>query len=474
MVSSRLYDGSLVTARLIGTTVRLVLDGGLPALPFVTPSSAAGTTGVTPAQALAHNRAVVRASTVADWLPRVTTYDGSRESASSLVECGAVSVPETFDGLGTLSVVGFDPARPGEPDVTAVATASQTAYMSTSHLYVATAPWSRFGQAGGPLVMPDFSGGPTRIYGFDLSGASARYVGMGTVDGTVAGSWSMDEHDGVLRVATTTSGMSPDSSVVMLRPESGRLLDIGRLDGLGVGQQLKSVRWFGDLAVLVTFQQVDPFYVLDLSDPARPRVTSELHLPGWSSYLHPVGPHLVLGLGQSAPAGVEPPPLPMEPPVSAAPSAGGGVTGTATAAPKPGTPSNPGRAPTFPHVRPSHAKATLFDISDPAHPRALDTVTYRRGGTAMAGGQPHQVTWLPQSHVLLTVLSGTPWSGWAPSPVTPVPAAWLSVLTVHDGSLHNRLVAVPEATAPYAVRTLPLADGRVVLVAGDSVRFVAV
>jgi hypothetical protein len=474
LVDSRLYDGSLVTARQVGTTVRLVLEGGLPSLPFETPSSVDGATGITPAQALAHNRAVVRASTIADWLPEATTYDGGvSRSTSSLVERADVSVPETFDGLGTLSVVGFDPARPDETDAVAVATSSQAAYMSTGHLYVAASPWSPSVQPGGPLVVPDAFGGPTRIYGFDLSGTSARYVGMGTVDGTVAGSWSMDEHDGMLRVATTTTGMAPETSVIVLRPEAGRLLDVGRVGGLGVGQQLRSVRWFGDLAVLVTFQQVDPFYVVDLADPARPRVTGELHLPGWSSYLHPVGPHLVLGLGQAASAVVEPPPLPMEP---GAPSAGDGVAGTVTASPAPGPKPEPkpDDAPTFPMIRPDHAKATLFDISNPAHPRALDTVTYRRAGTAMAGGQPHQVTWLPDRHVLVTVLSGDPPWGWGPQVGTPVPAAWLSVLTVRHGSLDNRLVAVPEATDVSAVRTLPLADGRVVLVAGDSVRFVTV
>ena len=101
----------------------------------------------------------------------------------------------------------------------------------------------------------------------------------------------MDEHDGVLRVAVSSDSAATATSIVLLRPESGRLVDLGRLDGLGVGQELKSVRWFDDLAVLVTFQQTDPFYVVDLADPAHPRVLGALHLPGWSSYLHPVGPH---------------------------------------------------------------------------------------------------------------------------------------------------------------------------------------
>jgi hypothetical protein len=237
---------------------------------------------------------------------------------------------------------------------------------------------------------------------------------------------------------------------------------------LGTGQSLKAVRWFGDLAVLVTFQQVDPFYVVDLGEPSRPRVLGELHLPGWSSYLHPVGPHLVLGLGQDVIGGMAEPPMPSGPDSSATSGGGSVGGGTATADPEPVDP------PTVQVLRPGRAKATLFDISDPARPRAVDTIVYRRADTAMAGLQPHQVTWLPDRHVLLTVLSGTPAWGWAPRTAKPGPAAWVSVLTVHHGSLTNRMVAVPEATDASAVRTLPLPDGRVVLVAGDSVRFVSV
>jgi len=302
-------------------------------------------------------------------------------------------------------------------------------------------------------VMPLHAPGPTRIYGFDLSGTAAQYVGMGSVDGTVGGSWSMDEHDGVLRVAVSSDSAATATSIVLLRPESGRLVDLGRLDGLGVGQELKSVRWFDDLAVLVTFQQTDPFYVVDLADPAHPRVLGALHLPGWSSYLHPVGPHLVLGLGQTteAPVMIDPPrPLPTMPapaPPRFAPQGPGTPTATAV-------PVDP--QPVFPLQR---AKATLFDISDPAHPRDLDTVTYPAGSIARAGADPHQVTWLPGQDTLLTVIGGA--YGQARS--------WVSVLTIHDGTLDERRIAVPGAADVNDVRTLPLADGRVVLVAGDSV-----
>ena len=440
LVDTRLYDGSLEAARQVGSVVRLVLDGGLPSLAFTQPSSK-----VSAEEALEHNRQVVRDSTVADWLPAVATDADGQDSSHQLLDCADVSVPETFNGLGTLSVVGFDPTDPGIVDATAVATASDTAYLSTTHLYVATSPWSQLSQGWGPLRVSGDE--PTRIYGFDLSGTSTRYVGMGTVGGTVAGSWSMDENDGVLRVAVSSTGGPAEqsmTSVVTLRPESGRLLDVGHLEGLGLGQRLTSVRWFDDIAVLVTFRQTDPFYVVDVADPTDPRVLGALHLPGWSSYLHPVGAHLVLGLGQTSPQ-----PVLVEPP-------------------EPIDPAWP-----IPVVR-QRAKATLFDISDLAHPRDVDTVSYPVGSVPMAATDPHQVTWLPDRQMLLAVLSAEgSWSGLTPQATTPAPRAWVAVLTVRDGSLESRLVPV-DATDPRDIRTVPLADGRVVLVAGDSVRFLPV
>jgi hypothetical protein len=469
LVDSRLYDGSLVAARQVGSTVRLVLDAGLPSLAFTQPS-----TTVTQSQALARNREVVRDSTASDWLPQVTTYAGDRGSARPLLDCSDVSVPETYNGVGTLSVVGFDPAEPGATDSSAVTTGSDTAYMSSSHLYVAMSPWSHLAQGWGPVL--EDGDQLTRIYAFDLSGTTTTYAGMGTADGMVTGSWSMDEHDGVLRVAVSPLDGS-STSLVIFRPQAGRLLDIGHLGGLGTGQQLKSVRWFDDLAVLVTFRQVDPFYVVDVADPADPRVLGELHLPGWSSYLHPVGPHLVLGLGQSSPRQVmvdppvplpskgtilPPPSIPPTPMPEGADESGGSVAPDAV-------PNLP-----FPMIR-QHAKATLFDITDLTSPRVARTVSYPQGSVPLAALDPHQVTWLPDRQILLTVVTANP----APTSITPDetlprPRAWLSVLTVSDESLDNRMIAVPEATDPSGIRTLPLADGRVVLVAGDSVRFLTV
>jgi len=485
LVDSRLYDGSLVAARQVGSVIRLVLDGGPPSLDFERPS-----TSVSEQEALAHNRQVVRDSSTSDWLPQVTTYDTATQgpfgspTAHGLVDCSDVAVPETFNGLSTLTVVGLDPADPTATDTTAVATASDTAYLSPSHLYVATSTRSPGWQDVGPMPMEAMTApGPTRIYGFDLSGISARYVGMGSVDGTVAGSASMDEHDGVLRVAASAPG---STSVVLLRPASGRLLDVGHLDGLGRGQQLKSVRWFDGLAVLVTFRQTDPFYVVDVADPTDPQVIGALHLPGWSSYLHPVGPHLVLGLGRTAPrdVAIEPfqpvPTMPTLPPMPVPTPPQPKSTDPLFPQPSAGVATSslvPTEAPDRPRLMGAaqRAKATLFDIADPAAPRAVATVSYPAGSIPMAEIDPHQVTWLPEQQTLLTVVStGGPWSRSLPRATRPVPPAWVSVLTVRDDGLSNRLVPVTKTDDVREVRTLPLADGRVLVVAGDSVSFLAV
>lgn len=88
----------------------------------------------------------------------------------------------------------------------------------------------------------------------------------------------------------------------MLEEREDGLVQTGRVDGLGIGERIYAVRYFGDLATVVTFRQTDPLYVLDLSEPAAPRLLGELKVPGFSTFLHPVGGDRLLGIGQDADA----------------------------------------------------------------------------------------------------------------------------------------------------------------------------
>jgi len=73
---------------------------------------------------------------------------------------------------------------------------------------------------------------------------------------------------------------------------------VGKLENLAEGERIYSARFMGDKAYLVTFRQIDPFFVIDLSNQAEPKVAGELKIPGYSSYLHPFDENYVIGLGK--------------------------------------------------------------------------------------------------------------------------------------------------------------------------------
>ena len=128
----------------------------------------------------------------------------------------------------------------------------------------------------------------------------------GHVDGELVDQFAMDEHEGNLRVATTTGSAwetgagESESHVVVLAPNGDTLAPIGQVGGLGRGETIQSVRFIGSVGYVVTFEQTDPLYTLDLSDAANPRVAGELKILGFSAYLHPVGEGKLLGVGQDA------------------------------------------------------------------------------------------------------------------------------------------------------------------------------
>lgn len=143
------------------------------------------------------------------------------------------------------------------------------------------------------------------------SGASTSSTpDTGTVPGTVTGGSGVAGGDGMaadepqrpVRVGTIGSPWADDarSQVRVLRAEASHLVEVAAVDGLGRGEQVQTVRFLGDVGYLVTFRPVDgidPFYTIDLSDPADPIVRGELKIPGFSAKLHPIGDGLLLGVG---------------------------------------------------------------------------------------------------------------------------------------------------------------------------------
>lgn len=121
----------------------------------------------------------------------------------------------------------------------------------------------------------------------------------GSVPGRVNDQFSLDEYDDTLRVATTVEGtlanVESENDVYTLSED---LSVQGNVTGMGENEQVYSVRFIKDKGYVVTFRRIDPFHVLDLSDPENPSLEGELKLPGFSSYLHPLGEDRILGIGE--------------------------------------------------------------------------------------------------------------------------------------------------------------------------------
>ena len=130
----------------------------------------------------------------------------------------------------------------------------------------------------------------------------------GKVPGHVINQFSMDEKDNILRIATTISPRW--SSIDYSRTESTNniyALDkninvIGNLEGLAETESIYSTRFIDDRLYMVTFRQVDPFFVIDLSDPTDIKELGKLKIPGFSRYLHPYDDNTIIGIGQDATA----------------------------------------------------------------------------------------------------------------------------------------------------------------------------
>jgi hypothetical protein len=234
-------------------------------------------------------------------------------------------------------------------DVNCLSTNVNGVYMSTESLYIA-----------GTGFRPDGTAPITVLHKFAIQGGEVSYRATGAVAGTVP--WSnpsyfMDEHDGDLRIVTSTAGVhrlsvlreSTGQSLLMVStlPNASRPAAIGK-----PGESVYAVRFMGERAYVVTFRLTDPLYVIDLREPSDPAIGGELEVPGFSTYLRPLGnrqSEFLLAVGQQADA-----------------------TG-----------------------RRQGVKVELFDVRDIANPRSLGAQVFGKAGTSSEGlNDPHALTFL--------------------------------------------------------------------------------
>ena len=253
---------------------------------------------------IASNIEKIRARTLAEWLPRYwTAGDGAQatyDEGRMIGDCTEVHAPSVFSGQGLLSLVTLD-VDDGDIAASTIQGSWGTVYASLDAIYVGSTNWGFYWWWRGDEEPPAIQ---THIhkFAFDPAG-NARYRASGEVLGYAINQFAFDEYDGHLRVATTDgfgwwNNEETESRVTVLRETGDRLEQVGVVAGLGLGEQIHAVRFIGDQGYVVTFRQVDPLYVLDLKDPAAPKVAGELKIPGFSSYIHPLEDGYLLTAGR--------------------------------------------------------------------------------------------------------------------------------------------------------------------------------
>lgn len=140
----------------------------------------------------------------------------------------------------------------------------------------------------------------TIIHKIAIDEEKIEYVAKGSVPGRLLNQFSMDENADRFRVATTTEIYTQYEGTI--RSNSVYILDeslniVGGLDQIAPDESIFSARFIDDRLYMVTFQQIDPFFVIDLSTDT-PKILGELKIPGFSNYLHPYDEEHIIGVGR--------------------------------------------------------------------------------------------------------------------------------------------------------------------------------
>ena len=366
-------EGDLVAGRRVGDTLVLVTRHW-PRLPVdALPFNASA----------AQREAAIASTTAAHVLPKLRRNGGAATAMMADTDCW--TQPGNGSTLIHVTTVTLLDLRAADlaPKSRCFVGGSEALYMTQDHLYLATTRWLY-------TATTDLIAYPaemrTDIHKFALAGGDISYRASGEVTGHLGwnrdlNSYRFSESNGDLRVLTYTgstgwwsandagSGRPPSPARLTVLRERGAdqtlqtlatLPNANRPEPLGkAGEQVRAVRFIGNRGYVVTFRTIDPLYVLDLADPADPKVAGALEVPGFSDQLLPMADGLLLGVGHS---------------VTDAGRVGG-------------------------------LKLSLFDVADPAHPRELSTYGVGSAGSYSAmDSSPHGVNWLVKDGVARVAL----------------------------------------------------------------------
>jgi hypothetical protein len=249
---------------------------------------------------------IVEDMALSDFLPsyRDQIEGAPTASVELLHDCTDLYRPGDMSRLSVLSLVHIDLDDDTQAlDSVGLLSNGWTVYASQDNLYIAQTNWWSWWwdwdqrDAGSYIHKFKLGDGVRSKIGYEASGA---------VDGWILDQWSMSEHDGSIRVATTDFtwwGWNADeeggNNIFVMDQNGGALETVGDLTGIAPGERIFASRMMGDRGYIVTFRQTDPLFTLDLSDKTAPKIVGVLEMPGFSSYLHPVDEDTLLGVGMA-------------------------------------------------------------------------------------------------------------------------------------------------------------------------------
>ncbi len=204
--------------------------------------------------------------------------------------------PDSYSTYTTIISMNIMDSTKAPNETTVMMGYSSNIFVSADNIYVTYQNWNGESQ-------------DTSIYRIHINQDNLTFEAKGVVPGYPINQYAMDEYNGYFRIAITArfqdNATTSDGAVfkVSRQLNSIYVLDmnlnvVGKLARFKLDESIYSVRFMGNKCYVVTFKQIDPFFVIDMSNPSAPKIAGELKIPGYSSYLHPYDENHIIGIGK--------------------------------------------------------------------------------------------------------------------------------------------------------------------------------
>lgn len=185
----------------------------------------------------------------------------------------------------------------GETQVKSFLGSGSKVYVSEKNIYITKTKQNETVDQEKGIVSVTLGDAVTKIYKFGINNGKITLKETSEAPGYLLNQFSMDEYDGYFRIATSSTEDGKKSNNIYVF--DARLNKAGELTNIAVDENIYAVRFMGEKAYVVTFKQVDPLFVIDLSNQKEPKILGELKVPGFSNYLHVYDETHLIGIGQN-------------------------------------------------------------------------------------------------------------------------------------------------------------------------------